>query len=91
MVGGAAMGSLGIYNLELLEKLPVVLTPARPNKSLDMPSRICMSVLRELVAVLDCLKKSMVRLNKTCNRSMGTHSRSTLFCEQAERTKRFPH
>lgn len=52
------MGSFGVCKLVLLEKLLVIFvsTPGG-NKSRWMPSSMCMSVLREPVAVLDCFKK----------------------------------
>lgn len=60
--GGAAIGSFGVCKLALLEKLPVIFvsTPPGGNKSRWTPSKICMSVLREPVAVLDCRRNCIV-------------------------------
>lgn len=51
------MSILGVCRLELLEKLLVILSFSRGNRSLYKPSKMCISIRRELVAVLDCLRK----------------------------------
>jgi hypothetical protein len=57
--GGADMGSLGVWWPVLLEKLEAIL-PSKGNRSRWSPSKMCMSILRELVCVADCRRNAIV-------------------------------
>lgn len=68
--GAAVVVILGVCIL-WLEKLDPVRGSGR-NKSRCRPSRMCISVLRELVAVEDCLKNRIVFCKSSCKRSAST-------------------
>lgn len=75
----------------LLEKLEFVRPSAIPNRSLWSPSRICMSLLSELVAVADCRKNAIVLLKSIRNRSSSTVLHKIGSLKAADKTSRFPH
>jgi hypothetical protein len=52
--GGADMVALGVWWPVLLEKLEAL------NRSRWSPSKMCMSILRELVCVADCRRNAIV-------------------------------
>lgn len=61
------------------------------NRSLWIPSRMCMFVRIELVAVADCRKNEMVLWNKVRSSSSSMQDERTVSLKAAERTRRFPH
>lgn len=95
MCGGigvaTAIVGFGVCTLVLLEKLEFVLGSGVWNRSLCRPSRICMSILSELVAVADCRRNRIVLWNSDRRRSSSTKLWRTGSLKAAERISRLPH
>jgi hypothetical protein len=56
-----------------LEKLELALGSMLGKRSLWMPSNMCWSIFKELVAVADCRKKTIVLWKRVCNRWSSTY------------------